>query len=207
MKLPVRLFALLSLLLLGYSATAANITILVGDNFYSPQTVTIRPGDVVTWQYQSGSNNTHPTASDNGAWTTFTINSANLTKTMTFSTVGAFPYHCTFHGAAGVGMYGVITVAAALPTTAAQDAAAFQAYPNPATELVTLKLDRTQTNAPTAVQLINELGSVVRTLELSPATTGTEVLVSVADLPAGLYVYRLLANGAVVATRRLTVSH
>ncbi len=206
MKLPVRLFALLSLLLLGYSATAANITIMVGDNFYSPRTVSIQAGDVVTWQYQSGSSNTHPTASDNGAWTTFTINSANLTKTMTFSTVGNFPYHCTFHGAAGTGMYGVITVTAApLPTTAAQDAAVFQAYPNPAANLVTLKLDRTQT--PTAVQLINELGSVVRTLELSPAATGTELLVSVADLPAGLYVYRLLANGAVVATRRLTVSH
>jgi plastocyanin len=205
MKTPVRLLVLLSLLLLGYSATAANITITVGDNFYSPQTVTIRPGDVVTWQYQSGSTNTHPTASDNGAWTTFTINSANLTKTMTFSTVGAFPYHCTFHGAAGVGMYGVITVAAALPTTTAQDAATFQAYPNPASEAVTLKLDRTL--APTAVQLINELGSVVRTLELSPTATGTELLVSVADLPTGLYVYRLLANGAVVATRRLTVTH
>jgi plastocyanin len=197
MKLTVRLLALLGLLLLSYSATAANITITVGDNFYSPQTVTIRPGDVVTWQYQGGTNS-HPTASDNGAWTTFTINSANVSKSMTFPTAGAFPYHCTFHGAVGVGMYGVITVAAALPTTAAQDAAAFQAYPNPATEFVTLKLD---------VQLINEVGSVVRSLTLSPATTGTEILVSVADLPAGLYVYRLLANGAVVATQRLTVTH
>jgi plastocyanin len=206
MKLPVHLFALLGLLLLGYSASAANITIMVGDNFYSPRTVTIQAGDVVTWQYQSGSNNTHPTASDNSAWTTFTINSANLTKTMTFATVGTFPYHCTFHGAAGSGMYGVITVTAApLPTTAAQDAAVFQAYPNPATDLVTLKMDRTQ--SPTAVQLINELGSVVRTLALSPATTGTELLVSVADLPAGLYIYRLMANGAVVATRRLSVTH
>jgi hypothetical protein len=179
---------------------------MVGDNFYSPRTVTIQAGDVVTWQYQSGSSNTHPTASDNGAWTTFTINSANLTKTMTFSTVGSFPYHCTFHGAAGSGMYGVITVTAApLPTKAAQDAAVFQAFPNPASEVVTLKLDRTQ--APTAVQLINELGSVVRTLALSPSATGTELLVSVADLPAGLYVYRLLANGTVVATRRLIVTH
>jgi plastocyanin len=205
MKTPVRLLVLLSLLLLGYSATAANITITVGDNFYSPQTVTIRPGDVVTWQYQSGSTNTHPTASDNGAWTTFTINSANLTKTMTFSTVGAFPYHCTFHGAASVGMYGVITVAAALPTTTAQDAATFQAYPNPASETVTLKLDRIQ--ARSAVQVISAVGSVVRTLELSPTATSTELLVSVADLPAGLYVYRLLANGAVVATQRFTVLH
>ena len=46
-------------LLLGFSASATNVTIMVGDNYYSPQTVTIQPGDVVTWQYQSGSRSTH----------------------------------------------------------------------------------------------------------------------------------------------------
>ncbi len=193
-------------LLLGFSASAANITIMVGDNYYSPQTVTIRSGDVVTWQYQSGSSSTHPTASDNGAWALFTINGANPTKSITFTTVGTYPYHCTFHGAAGVGMYGVITVTAALPTTAPQETAAFQAYPNPATETVTLKLDRTLVREAATVQLLSPLGSVARTLAVSPAS-GTELLVSVADLPAGLYVYRLLASGAVVATRRLTVQH
>jgi plastocyanin len=194
-------------LLLGFSATAANVTIMVGDNYYSPQTVTIQPGDVVTWQYQSGSRNTHPTASDNGAWALFTINGSNPSKSITFSTAGTYPYHCTAHGTAGSGMYGVVTVAAPLPTTAAQDAAAFVAYPNPASETVTLKLDRTQTPVATAVQLIGPLGSVVRTLALSPAAPGTELHLSVADLPAGLYVYRLLANGAVVATHRLSVAH
>ena len=194
-------------LLLGFSASAANITIMVGDNYYSPQTVTIRPGDVVTWQYQSGSSSTHPTASDNGAWAMFIINGSNPSKSITFSAVGAYPYHCTAHGAAGSGMYGVITVAAPLPTTAAQDAAAFVAYPNPASEIVTLKLDRTQAPTATAVQLIGPLGSVVRMLALSPAAPGTELRLSVADLPAGLYVYRLLANGTLVATQRLSVVH
>jgi FtsP/CotA-like multicopper oxidase with cupredoxin domain len=136
----------------------------------------------------------------------FTINGSNPSKSITFSTAGTYPYHCTAHGAAGVGMYGVITVAAPLPTTAPQEAAAFQAYPNPATETVTLKLDRSLAHEATAVQLLSPLGSVARTLAVSPAS-GTELLVSVADLPAGLYVYRLLANGAVVATRRLTVQH
>jgi plastocyanin len=191
-------------LLLGFSATAANITITVGDNYYSPQTVTVRPGDVVTWQYQSGSRSTHPTASDNGAWPLFTINGSNPSKSITFSAVGSYPYHCTAHGAAGSGMYGVITVTAPLPTTAAQDAAAFVAYPNPASEAVTLKLDRALVRDAATVQLISQLGGVARTLAVSPAS-GTELLVSVADLPAGLYVYRLLANGAVVATQRLTI--
>lgn len=192
-------------LLLGFSASAANITIMVGDNYYSPQTVTIRPGDVVTWQYQSGSS-THPTASDNGAWSLFVISPSSTSKSLTFSTTGTYPYHCTAHGAAGVGMYGVITVATPTPTAAPQETAAFQAYPNPATETVTLKLDRALVREAATVQLISPLGSVARTLAVSP-TSGTELLVSVADLPAGLYVYRLLANGAVVATRRLTVQH
>ncbi|HET9504343.1 MAG TPA: plastocyanin/azurin family copper-binding protein [Hymenobacter sp.] len=156
-------------LLLGFSASAANITIMVGDNYYPPQTVTIRPGDAVTWQYQSGSGGTHPTASDNGAWSLFVISPGSTSKSLTFSTVGTYPYHCTAHGAAGAGMYGVIT-AAALPTTAPQETAAFQAYPNPATATVTLKLDRTLVREAATVQLLNPLGSVARTLAVSPAS-------------------------------------
>ncbi len=205
MKPLVRLLALLMLLLAGPMAEASTVTITVGDNFYSPQLVTIRPGDIIKWQYQGGTNS-HPTASDNGAWTTFTINSANVTNSITFNTAGSFPYHCNFHGAPGVGMYGIITVATALPTTAAQaTAAAFQAYPNPAHEVVTLKLDRAQLHDAATAQLVDMLGRVVQTLEINPTTADRELTVSVADLPTGLYIYRLLAGREVLATQRLTL--
>lgn len=206
MKPQASLLAFLVLLLLGSAAGATTITITVGDNFYSPKTVTIQPGDVVAWHYQSGTNS-HPTAADDGkAWTTFTINTANPDKSLTFSTAGSFPYHCQFHGAAGSGMYGVITVAAALAVAPAQLAAtALRAYPNPATAEVTLPLDQLPASTPGTVQLLNALGSLVRTVEVPAGKAGRELILSLDDLPAGLYAYRLLAGREVVATQRLVV--
>ncbi len=193
------------LLLLSQAAGAAPITITVGDNFYSPQTVTIHPGDVVTWQYQGGTNS-HPTASDDGAWTTFTINSANVSNSLTFATAGSFPYHCTFHGGPGVGMYGVITVATALGAQPAQlVAAAFSLYPNPTSGLVTLLVDHSQAREYNVVELFNSMGGLVRTFALRPEEVGQEVAISVADLPAGFYYYRLLTNGQVAGVQRLSL--
>ena len=206
MKTTTRfLLVMLTLLLASPATWAVTVTITVGDNFYSPQLVTIHPGDIIKWQYQGGTNS-HPTASDNAAWTTFTINSANVTMSLPFATAGSFPYHCNFHGAPGTGMYGIITVATALPTTAAQLAApAFQAYPNPATGVVTLALAPAQVREHNTVQLLTMLGSVVRTIEISPAAASRELTVSVADLPTGMYISRLLVDDKVVATQRLTL--
>ncbi len=207
MKNLAHAFLLVAFGLLSHAAGATTIVITVGDNFYSPQTVSIHPGDVVTWQYQGGTNS-HPTVSDTNAWTSFTINSANVSKSLTFATTGAFPYHCSFHGAPGVGMYGVITVAAALPVLPTQLATeALAAYPNPATGSVTLRLNQAQARAHHVVQFLNLLGSVVRTVEVGPEAVGHDLAISLADLPTGIYCYRLLVNDQVVATQRLVLTH
>lgn len=205
MKTATLFFGLLLLLVAGQTAQAAAITIAVGDNFYSPQTVTIHAGDVVTWQYGGGTHS-HPTASDNGAWATFTINTANPSQSMPFPTVGTFAYHCSNHGAPGSGMFGVITVAAALAVQPGEPiAAAFRLYPNPASAKVTLLVDPSQARAPSAVVVVNALGDVMRTFLVRPDEVGLEVAVSVADLPAGIYYYRLLRNGRVVGVQRLSL--
>ena len=205
MKALKSLLVLVALLLLGQSAQAVTVVITVGDNFYSPQTVTIQAGDSVRWQYATDAKNTHPTASDASAWTVFTINSANVKKALFFPTVGSFPYHCQFHGAPGVGMYGVITVSAALAVRPGALAEAFHVYPNPAADVVTLQLDRSPGQARGSVQLLDMLGKQVRTIDLGMEAAGQALTVSVADLPAGIYSYRLLAGREVVATRRLVV--
>ena len=204
MKALASLRAFLILLLLGPAAEASTITITVGDNFYSPQTVTIHPGDVIAWHYQGGTNS-HPTASDANAWPVFVMNSANPDMSLTFPTAGTFPYHCQFHGAPGIGMYGVITVAAALAVAPTQLAAAALAYPNPAAAAVTLPLSQLPAGTSGTVQLLNALGTLVRTVEVAPGTSGRELTLSVADLPAGLYAYRLLVGREVLATQRLTL--
>ena len=206
MKTFVRLPVVLALVVASFSAGASTAVITVGDNFYSPQLATIHPGDVVTWQYQGGTN-FHPTASDTGAWTTFTINSANTANSLTFNTAGSFPYHCNFHGGPGVGMYGVVTVATALAADPAQlAAAALRAYPNPAGEAVALVLGHEQAREHNSVQVFNVLGSLVRTVEVRPEWVDHEVVVGVGDLPRGLYFYRLLVNGRVVAVQRLVLA-
>ncbi len=203
MKTLASLLAFLLLLLRGPVAGATTVTITVGDNFYAPQTVTIHPGDIIAWHYQGGANS-HPTAADDGiAWPIFTINAANPDKSLAFPTAGSFPYHCQFHGAAGTGMYGVITVAAALAVAPPQLAGAARAYPNPATAAVTLPLDQLPAGAAGTVQLLNALGNLVRTVEVPAGAAARELTLNVADLPAGLYAYRLLVGREVLATQRL----
>lgn len=199
-------FLLALLLLLGPAAGAVTVTITVGDNFYSPQQVTIHPGDMVTWHYQGGTNS-HPTAADDGTtWPVFILNTANPDMSLTFPKAGIIPYHCQFHGAPGTGMYGVITVAAALAVAPAQlTTAALRAYPNPATAEITLPLDQLPAGTLGTVQLLNALGSLVRTVEVAPGAPGRELTLSVADLPAGLYAYRLLAGREVLAAQRLVI--
>lgn len=201
------LLLLVVALMLPALAGATTVTITVGDNFYSPLAVTIHPGDVVAWHYQGGSN-IHPTASDNGAWATFIINTTSPDNSLAFPTAGSFPYHCTIHGGAGVGMYGTITVAAPLPVQPAQLAAeAFHAYPNPATDVVLLALDQLRATDHNVVQVVNVLGELVRTVEVTPVSLEHELPLSVASLPAGSYACRLVVNNQVIATQRLILSH
>ncbi|MCC2546846.1 T9SS type A sorting domain-containing protein [Hymenobacter sp. BT175] len=204
MKTSTRLFILIGLLLGQLSALAATITIQVGDNFYSPQAVTIRPGDVVTWQYVGFSS--HPTASDNGAWATFQMNSANPTRSITFNTVGAFPYHCTAHGGPGFGQFGTITVSNATPAEQARpNTPTLSVYPNPSKGMVSVSVG--QQGQDYKLRLTNVLGREVRTLALKPESAMDVIHVDLTDLPAGMYFYSLVVGDKVMSTKRLILQN
>jgi plastocyanin len=197
--------AVLTLFLVSFTTQAANVIIKVGDNFYDPIQVTIKAGDVVTWQYQGGSA-THPTASDNTAWSTFLINTANPTQSITFSTPGNFPYHCTFHGGPGTGMFGSIKVDAVTPVhSAILPAEAFRCYPNPAREQVTVALKEGITGSSKAIQVFDVRGNMVRNVAVRPNLPNHEMAMTLSDLPGGLYMYCLVVNNAVVARQRLAL--
>jgi chitinase len=74
---------------------------------FSPAVVNVRVGDTVTWVNQGGSH----TATGTGADPICGSNSIPTSQSVTFNTVGSFPYQCRFH--AGSGMTGVVVVAAA----------------------------------------------------------------------------------------------
>lgn len=83
---------------------------------FSPEVLTIEPGDTVTWMFREPS---HTTTSDATTgpevWNSGLVASGG-NFSHTFAAIGDHPYHCAIHSfPGGTFMNGVITVAAALP--------------------------------------------------------------------------------------------
>src|ERR1700745_859703 len=106
--------------LIGYPkpASAATFNVGVGAHHplvgitFLPWSVTIHPGDQVTWTWASSE---HSTTSGrpgmpNGLWDSG-IRSQGATFTHTFNSVGTFPYYCRAHGEVGT-----VIVTSANPT-------------------------------------------------------------------------------------------
>ena len=193
---------------------AANITILVGDNYYrGPGTTsgnrdirTINVGDVVTWSYVGFSS--HPTASVNGARVTFPMNAANTTRSITFSTPGTFGYYCTAHGAPNVNQYGILTVQGAPSATLDAQAAGItlSVYPNPSKGQVTVQLTQ-KAGVDYKLRLSNIIGQEIRTVALKSELTSAGLPLDLSDLHTGMYFYSLLVDGKVVSTKRLMLQN
>ncbi|KAA9338491.1 T9SS type A sorting domain-containing protein [Hymenobacter busanensis] len=206
MKTFTRLALVLTLLCVQASAFAATWTVTVRDNDYSPQFLNIQPGDVVRWQWASG---VHPTMSDSSpaAWSTFTP-SASTTRSITFNTLGSFPYHCTAHGAPGAGMYGEITVSPVpTPTLNLRNAtASLDVYPSPARGgQVTVAMGDAKANGIYQLRVSNIIGSEVRSISLRPELVAKGQPVDLSGLPAGIYFCNLLVNDKAIATKRITI--
>jgi len=86
------------------TASAAGHDVGIASFAFSPNSVTIAPGDTVTWTNSDGT--AHTVTGNNGTW-----GSGNLangqTYTHQFNETGDFTYHCTIHSS----MTGVVHVA------------------------------------------------------------------------------------------------
>ncbi len=106
-------------LLTGGAAPGATFTVNVAPNHsltYDPFTVSIQPGDTVTWIWQgsdhsvtSGSPDQPSGLFDSG------IKTSGSSFSFTFTTPGTISYYCTPHGSC-CGMVGSVVVAGATPT-------------------------------------------------------------------------------------------
>jgi plastocyanin len=88
---------------------AATHVVTVGDSFFSPDDLTIEPGDTVRWENAPGGAG-HDLDSDQGLWATLPV-SNEWTFEHTFNDEGVFTYHCNPHQA--IGMDGTVRVEAA----------------------------------------------------------------------------------------------
>ncbi|MGA7613734.1 MAG: plastocyanin/azurin family copper-binding protein [Thermoanaerobaculia bacterium] len=89
------------------------VTVNVGPGLsFSPEEVTIKPGDTVRWVLQGG---IHTTTSDSPtgpeSWNSGTMQNSGQAFSHTFHTVGDYPYYCKIHSSpGGTAMNGVVHV-------------------------------------------------------------------------------------------------
>lgn len=99
------------------AALAASVTI--GDNFYSPPTVTVAVGQTVTWT--NGGQAPHTVTANDGSFDSSPNCPSDVGSCLqhgdsfshTFASVGTFAYHCKVHGLA---MSGTVVVQAVATT-------------------------------------------------------------------------------------------
>lgn len=87
-------------------------TVIVGNDFFNPASLTVPAGTTVTWTWSTTAMD-HNIVPDDGVTPTGSGTPANYPKTytFTFNSAGTFHYHCQVHGAAGgVGMSGTVVV-------------------------------------------------------------------------------------------------
>jgi plastocyanin len=98
----------------GYSTPTAPTTgggantVTVGDNYFSPVTLSVPLNTTVTWSWASGSSQHNVTFDDNSP-ASGPMSSGTFTRT--FGGAGTFTYYCSIHGRAV--MHGTITVSTA----------------------------------------------------------------------------------------------
>ena len=211
MKIFTRCFSLLAVWMLpSLLATAATITVQVGDNFYQgpagSSTITMATSDVLTFQYSG--NSSHPTISDSSpvAWATFPLNSSATTKTFPANTFtpGSYPFHCQVHGVSMSGM--LIVTGNATATANARSLAVPNVYPNPSRGQITVQLNQ-KPGTDYKLRLSNIIGQEIRTIALRPELTPAGLPLDLSDLHAGMYFYSLLVDGKVVSTKRLVLQN
>jgi plastocyanin len=103
------------LLCAGLGAEAADHEVQVISFRFEPSTLTIEPGDRVTWRNTGGN---HNVVADNNSFASGRPNSGGWAYTHVFTTPGQFGYYCDPHGGpAGEGMSGKVIVAGDPPPT------------------------------------------------------------------------------------------
>lgn len=89
----------------GPAGQQAPNTIVLSGSSFSPNSLTISAGTVITWENRDSY--VHTSTSDSGNWDTGDIPGRG-SRTTAFNSPGTFPYHCRYHRT--MGMTGTIIV-------------------------------------------------------------------------------------------------
>lgn len=84
------------------------VEVKIGDNFFEPKKLVIRPGTTVVWR--NDGRNEHNVLPDKGKLFGIDEIDRDATYSFRFDKPGKYGYYCSFHGAPGSGQLGTIKV-------------------------------------------------------------------------------------------------
>jgi plastocyanin len=169
--------------------------VTVSDFQFSPSTVTVTVGDTVEWNNVQGTHNVHhlgtPSLFGNA------LAPAPWTYRFAFNLpTGTYDYDCTLHGFIGHVIVEPLSAPDPSATGPVGQFALAQNYPNPFNPSTTIQFS-VPFDGNVTLTVYNVLGEEVRQLYAGHASPGTyNVNFNGADLPSGLYFYRLQTPSA-----------
>jgi plastocyanin len=207
-KISINLF--LSLLFYfsvsSYSQTL-HIVQATSNRTFVPSDITINVGDTVRWVNAGG---LHNVVADDGSFTNGNPSSSAWVFDHIFNAVGNKRYFCSQHGSAGgIGMAGIVRV---INPTGILDIESNlreyqlnQNYPNPFNPTTTIGyVLQEKTNA--KLTFLNAIGEEIAVLVNEEQDKGYhKVQFNAANLPSGVYFYKLAANDFVSTKKMLLV--
>ena len=197
MKQLITLFAFVACTFTA-QATIHIVTCQNGTNHFLPVTVNAMVGDTIHWTWVSGNHivgviNQSDIPALATSWYA-PITSTNLNYEYVVTQPGNYHYVCHPNNPHDEDGYIVVALNTSVPQADAVSSATL--YPNPFSDQLTL--EATGANSMT---IHNLLGEEVAAFTISP---GRNVLrTDLATLPKGVYLFSILRNGVVTATKRL----
>ncbi len=200
-----KILILITITLLSQVNYAKTHYVIVGNNYFSSDSLTIQVGDTVRWINGVDGGGVHNVVADDGSFTSGAP-AFPWTYDHVFATVGTYPYQCSEHGSTG--MTGIIIVESA--TGIKEDEQALfnfelnQNYPNPFNPTTKISWQSPISGYQT-LKVYDVLGNEVVTLVNEYKSAGSyEVYFNASNLSSGIYFYQLKAS-EFVETKKLTL--
>ena len=197
-----KIFTLITLLTLGFSAKATIHVVTVASNTFTPANITsVIVGDTIRWNHASGTHTTTSVAQSIPAgaavWDS-PITSANPTFDYKVTVAGTYTYVCTPHAPGMAGQF-TATAPSSASVSKIQKSAELKVYPNPFTSKVTINH-----NGADKIEVCSLLGETVASVSVSSSEKST--VLDLSDLRKGVYFYIIKLDGKVLETRKIVKS-
>ncbi len=183
----------MGILLFSINALATVHTVSVGDFAFAPNSLSIRLGDTIRWNWANGLHTTTSTSVPAGAATwDFTLQSTSTSFIYVPTVEGTYNYKCSFHES--MGMLGSFTVIGPSTVKANPDKF-FAVSPNPAKSEIKIN----SAGLKLQVSIADALGRQVILNPLSEANN--EQTYSIKHLSSGIYMLVIRADESVTVQK------